>query len=241
MLQAGVRPARDNRGRQKVKKWAVGFSVTLNIVLLALVIWFFSGGATELLVNYFIQPLHQRWLSQFEVLDVQAGDTVFLGDSITEGGSWQELFPATSVRNRGISGDVTAGVIARLEQITRGQPAQLFLMIGTNDLSSGVSEEEIVRNIVAIVDEVHAASPQTEIFVQSVLPRGEAYQAGVESLNRALETAVMERATWINLYPLFLDEAGVSIDDTLSNDELHLHGAAYLRWRDAIVELVVSP
>lgn len=221
-----------------VKKVAVGLSLSLNVVILATLIWFLSGGGVGLFSRYFIEPMHQRWLSQFEVLEVQPGDTVFLGDSITEGGSWHELFPESNVRNRGIGGDVTSGVLARLEQVTKGRPAQVFLLIGTNDLAFGVSQDTIVRNIVEIIEEVHRASPQTEVFVQSVLPRDETYQQAVLSLNQALEVGVAERATWVNLYPLFLDEAGISIDDSFSNDELHLHGAGYLRWRDAIDELV---
>jgi lysophospholipase L1-like esterase len=221
-----------------MKKVAIALSITLNLVILATLIWFLSGGGVGLFVRYFIEPTHQRWLSQFEVLEVQPGDTVFLGDSITEGGSWHELFPESHVRNRGIGGDVTSGVLARLEQITKGRPAQVFLLIGTNDLAFGVPQDTIVRNVLEIIDEVHRASPQTEVFVQSVLPRDETYQQAVESLNQALEAGVAERATWVNLYPLFLDEAGISIDDSFSNDELHLYGAAYLRWRDAIAELV---
>ena len=190
------------------------------------------------MIGLFALPTHERWVSQFEVIRVKPGDTVFLGDSITEGGSWHELFPESNVRNRGIGGDVTMGVIARLDQITDGQPAQIFLLIGTNDLFGGVSQTDIVANIIRIIEEVHDASPQTDVFVQSILPRSESYQESIESLNSALETAIVGKATWVNLYPLFLDETGKSIDDSLSNDELHLLGQGYIVWRDAIAHLI---
>ena len=219
-------------------KIAIGLSITLNVITLAIVIWVWSGRALNFLVSFFRLPTEERWVSQFEVLGVQHGDTVFLGDSITEGGKWHELFPQSNVRNRGIGGDVTTGVIARLEQITDGQPAQIFLMVGTNDLSSRVSQADIVDNIIRIIDKVHDASPQTEVFVQSILPKSKSYQEKLESLNSALETAIAGKATWVNLYPLFLDKAGTSIDDSLSNDELHLLGPGYLVWRDAIAPLI---
>lgn len=222
----------------KMKKIAIGLSITLNVIILAIVILVWSGSALNLLIGLFALPSHERWVSQFEVIRVKPGDTVFLGDSITEGGSWHELFPQSNVRNRGIGGDVTTGVIARLNQITDGQPAQIFLMVGTNDLFGGVSQTDIVANIIRIIEEVHDASPQTDLFVQSILPRSESYQESIESLNSALETAIVGKATWVNLYPLFLDEAGTSIDDSLSNDELHLLGQGYIVWRDAIVHLL---
>ena len=36
--------------------------------------------------------------------------------------------------NRGISGDFTNGVLARLEEITHYKPKAIFLLIGVNDL-----------------------------------------------------------------------------------------------------------
>jgi len=42
----------------------------------------------------------------------------------------------------------------------------------------------------------------------------------------------------LDLYPVFLDAADGSIRNDLSNDELHLLGAGYLAWRDAISALV---
>ena len=221
-----------------MKEIAIGLSVTLNVIILAIVIWVLSGSALNLLISLAAAPSYERWVSQFEVIDVQPGDTVFLGDSITEGGSWHELFPQSNVRNRGIGGDVTTGVIARLDQVTDGQPAQIFLMIGTNDLFGGVSQTDIVANIITIIEKVHNASPQTDMFVQNILPKGKRHQERIESLNSALETAIAGKATWVNLYPLFLDEAGTSIDDLLSNDELHLLGQGYIVWRDAIAHLI---
>jgi hexosaminidase len=51
---------------------------------------------------------HQR-VTHFKSLPQSNGDIIFLGNSITDGGEWQELFDDLSVKNRGISGDVSAG------------------------------------------------------------------------------------------------------------------------------------
>ncbi len=219
---------------------AIGFSIILNVITIGIVIWIWSGRALKYIIRFFSQPIYERSVSQFELIGVKPVDTVFLGDSLTEGGSWHELFPQGNVINRGIGGDVTGGVIARLEQITSGRPAQIFLMIGTNDLSARISQSEIVANIIKIIEIVQDACPSTELFVQSILPKDKASQVRVESLNSALEAAITGKATWVNLYPLFLDKAGTSIDDSFSNDDLHLLGQGYLIWRDAIAHLVNS-
>lgn len=215
-------------------------TITITIAVLALAIWAALGGAVWLVVKYVITPSQERLATQYELLDILPGDTVFLGDSITEGGMWHELFPNTPTRQRGIGGDTTAGVLARLAPIAAAKPKQVFLLIGTNDLFFGVPQPTIIENILKIVNQLHDASPQTEIYVQSVLPRAPKYQQRIESLNSQLEKALNGNATWINLYPLFLNTTGTHIDTTLSNDALHLLGNGYLLWRDTIDHLVAK-
>ena len=70
-----------------MKRFLIGLSIALNLLVIAAVIWVATGGPMSLFLGSFIQPSHQRWVSQFEELPIQAGDIVFLGDSITEGGS----------------------------------------------------------------------------------------------------------------------------------------------------------
>ncbi len=78
----------------------------------------------------------------------------------------------------------------------------------------------------------------SQFEVLGVLPRAVEYRERIESLNRVLAQAVAGRASWVDLYPLFLDEQDGSIADAFSNDELHLLGAGYAVWRDAIETLV---
>lgn len=220
-----------------MKKVAITLSVALNILFLGCAAAVFLGATSGYFIKLFIEPAHERWVSQFEALPIASGDTVFLGDSITEYGAWHELFPESQVRNRGIGGDVTAGVLKRIDQVGLGQPGQVFLLIGTNDLAFGIDEDEIVGNVRKIVDALHAESPETDVYVQSVLPRAAEFRERIESLNAALQPAMDGAATWIDLYPLFLDDDG-SIADAYSNDELHLQGSAYIAWRDKIKTFV---
>ncbi len=220
-----------------MKRILIGLSVLLNVIVLCAVLVLTVAPASLLGVFFgdFLALSYERWVSQFEHLEIQQGDVVFLGDSITEGGAWEELFPGVPVRNRGIGGDTTTGVLERLDQVSRGRPGKVFLKIGTNDLFMAVPEAQIAANVGTIIDEIRATSPATEIYVQSVLPRAAEYREAVESLNGRLMAVAGEKgATWIDLYPHFLDEADGSIRDDLANDELHLMGDGYLIWREQI-------
>lgn len=220
------------------KAWGA-LSVGLNLFVIAAIAWLLLGGGMRFVIWRFITPTHAQRVSHFEAFAAEPGDVVFLGDSITEGGRWEEIFPGARARNRGIGGDTTTGVLARLEQVSERRPAQVFLLIGTNDLFAGVPEAQIAENVAAITTRIRAGSPEAQLFVQSVLPRAAKYRARVESLNARLrEIARDDGATFVDLYPHFLDARDGSIRDDLSNDELHLMGPGYRVWREQIAGYV---
>lgn len=74
-------------------------------------------------------------MEKFKKEPVVPGKIIFLGNSITEGGKWRQLLKDSTVINRGIAGDNTFGVLARLDELVKLKPASLFVLIGTNDLS----------------------------------------------------------------------------------------------------------
>ena len=58
-----------------------------------------------------------------------------MGNSITAGGgNWSLRLDYPNIKNRGIGGDTTDGVLARLDEVIYFQPEAVFLLIGINDL-----------------------------------------------------------------------------------------------------------
>ena len=121
--------------------WRSGF-LTRQVVLPAVAdhAWQLPGLAGRWIARY------NRRVELFASYDVQPGDVVMLGDSITEGADWPALFPGVRIHNQGIGGDDTDGVLRRLALVTDRRPGKVFVMIGTNDIGKGVhSVDEIVR------------------------------------------------------------------------------------------------
>ena len=74
-------------------------------------------------------------MEMFAFQPLNQGDIVFVGDSITElGMSWAHRFDDLRVRNRGIKGDMTYGVLERLNEMINTPPKAIFIMIGVNDI-----------------------------------------------------------------------------------------------------------
>jgi lysophospholipase L1-like esterase len=182
----------------------------------------------------------------FQTTPIKEGAIVFLGDSITEGGSWNEMFKDSDILNRGIGGDTTRGVLNRLDEVIRHQPSKLFLMIGTNDIGFGIDTETIAKNYKSILQTIIQDSPKTEIFVQSVLPvtlSATSFlphnNAGVLKLNEGIKKICQKlRLRYIDLHPHFSDANG-NLYSELTNDGLHLLGSGYLLWKE-LIELFVK-
>lgn len=184
-----------------------------------------------------------RRVTLFDQLTVGKKDIIMLGNSLTDGAEWNELLNNRHVKNRGIVGDIIQGYYERMEPILKGQPKKIFILGGVNDVSHDVSGDSIARAMEKLIVLIKTRSPRTKIYLQSMLPfnnevRLWKYLKDREQVvvdgNRALEqVARRQGVTWINLYPLFVDDNG-RLRAEYTNDGLHLMGPAYLIWRDAI-------
>lgn len=218
-----------------MKKILVGLSVALNLVAIGCALYLWRGDAFR---RFFHPTLTAASVSFFEAYPIRRGDIVVLGDSITAGGQWSELFPGERIRNRGIGGDRTEDLLARFTPLTDGPAEKLFIKIGTNDLGADVRQDKILSNYGELLDQLAREIPSTRVYIQSVLPRAGAYRERVEQLNQALASLAKERGlTYIDLYPAFLGDDG-SIRDDLTYDELHLSGAGYREWQRLLAPYV---
>jgi len=87
-------------------------------------------------------------LEDFMLDTINEGEIVMLGNSLTEqGGNWSSKIGARNVRNRGISGDNTDGVMARLGELICARPSVVFVMIGTNDLWTSQRSDMVAEKI----------------------------------------------------------------------------------------------
>ena len=167
---------------------------------------------------------------------IERGGVLFVGDSITlGGGDWSARFPGVAASNQGIGGDRTEALLGRMATITRGTPERVFLMIGTNDLSGGLTVEAVAEGAVAVARGIRRGIPDAELYVQSVLPREAAMADAVEAVNARLAAAADEAGyTYLDIHGAF-DAGDGSLEASLTEDDLHLNEAGYARW-SALIE-----
>jgi lysophospholipase L1-like esterase len=179
--------------------------------------------------------------SIYESLADEENEIIFLGDSITDDGEWSELFKDLKIKNRGIQGDRTDGILKRLQEVVSSSPQKIFLLIGYNDLSKGVKIDAIVLNYEKILQTIKTRSPGTQIYIQSVLPvnynsyKGRVKNRDVIDLNRQLKQLSKKfNAHYLDLYSNFSDADQQLHPDFAGKDGLHLNGKAYLKWKSIL-------
>jgi lysophospholipase L1-like esterase len=170
---------------------------------------------------------------------------VFLGDSLTAHGDWEEWFPDREILNLGVSGDTTEHVVARLDSVVAAKPGAIALLIGTNDLGLRKSVEHLVRNVEYLLVTLRRDLPGTRMLVQSILPRAREFAPQIQDANRHLrQFAPTVRAQYLDLWPAFALDDG-EIDPRFSEDRLHLTPAGYEAWlaelRPALERLEDAP
>lgn len=181
-----------------------------------------------------------NWAVRYEMFlseKIRKNATVFIGDSHVENFDLSCFFD-TLIINRGISGDVTEGVLKRLPEFYRFNPKKIFIEIGLNDILINVPLNRIASNYNRIVHEIIKNSPDAKVYVQSLIPtEKKSVNKKILLLNAELMHICKEqRCSYIDLYELFLKENIINSD--LFSDGFHLNKAGYKVWEKEIFKYV---
>lgn len=197
--------------------------------------------------NDWAQKYYPKRIEAFKKEPLESGEIVFIGNSITEGGGdWSARFGLNHIRNRGIAGDVTDGVLKRLEEVIYSKPKAVFILIGINDLFSlhhtednpalkydkvVPSAEYIAKNILKIAKKIHRESADTKIYVRTLLPSRRAYlKEDIVLVNKLIKkNEAKGYYKVIDLHAQFADEKG-ELPEEFTKDGVHLNKKGYEKW-----------
>jgi lysophospholipase L1-like esterase len=179
----------------------------------------------------------------FEKEPVVAGKIMFLGNSITEGADWRKLLKDSTAINRGISGDITFGVLNRADDVIKRKPSKLFILIGINDLFKEIPDEVILQNIFSFIRQIKSGSPKTQVFIQSILPVNKSFknfpknydkEEHIVTINAQLKKLGKNFGyTYIDLYNQFTNTSQ-QLEEKYSFDGLHLNASGYSLWAEIL-------
>lgn len=117
--------------------------------------------------------------SQFDVLPVQQGDILMIGDEMVHGGEWHELMHSSRVKSRsigwgwpGVGINAVKGCLPAIfhGRPANGIPAKALFYTGTANLLYKQSAESMLKDYAALLEEAHRLSPTTRLVVGTLLP-----------------------------------------------------------------------
>lgn len=185
---------------------------------------------------------YRKKIEAFKTEGINKKDFVFLGNSITAGTDWAKLLNLPNTKNRGISGDITFGVLERLDQVILGKPSKVFILIGINDISRNIPDSIILRNYKSIISRIKEGSKKTKIYFYTLLPVNSSFNRfknhyGKDEhilwLNSEIRKLADKKVTVINLYSYFLDSEN-HLKAELTHDGLHLKPEGYQVWAEVL-------
>ncbi|HEY9665700.1 MAG TPA: GDSL-type esterase/lipase family protein [Coleofasciculaceae cyanobacterium] len=198
------------------------------------------------LKSMYDNPYYWDKKSIFDTLPESEAEIVFLGDSLTDYCEWQEFFRSIRIKNRGISGDTTEGILNRIDEIIQSRPTKIFIMIGINDINQGRQVEDIFNSYEKILTKLRSQTPETSVFIQSLLPvnnrlfPNNLVNQKVILLNEKLRELTQKSSfQYIDLFPYFLD-SNQELDARYTTDGVHVNGQGYLLWKKIIEKDVLS-
>lgn len=178
-------------------------------------------------------------------------ESVFMGDSITEG--WATADPSFFKNNnfvgRGIGGQVTSQMLLRFrEDVINLKPKQVIILAGTNDIAENqgpISLDKILGNIVSMTE--LAKANNISVVLCSVLP---AYDFGwrkglrpaekVIALNKMIENyAKKEHIPYIDYHAQMKDSRN-GLDKIYTEDEIHPTAKGYEKMETILMKKLAS-
>ncbi len=148
----------------------------------------------------------------FKDISTDKPKNILLGDSLSHWFLPSRLPSNATWLNQGISGDKSFQTINRLEPLRGQQVDNIYIMLGTNDIRYGSSDEDILNNIRNIISKAKTMDIVSNIIVQSILPTRLDNMPifRIRSLNNQIKIITeQEQIKYLNVFDSMLDSNDV--------------------------------
>lgn len=173
-------------------------------------------------------------------VEVKFEDSVFMGDSITEGFAFNEILPRESV----IAGaGTTAGFIYDdIGDLVEKKPDNIFIMLGSIDILMPVDDpKELFRNdLTKLINKIKDELPESKIYLQSITPvtqealKEEPRYERIDEYNEVLK----ELTGSLSVNYIDIGELVKENPDSYAEDGIHFKKEFYQLWLENLPKLM---
>ncbi|WP_019518952.1 GDSL-type esterase/lipase family protein [Faucicola boevrei] len=169
---------------------------------------------------------------------------IALGDSLTYGygAEKHQAYPTIlakktgwQIRNAGINGDTSAGVLARLDEIIQQKPSLVLLGIGGNDVLRRVNPSETTENITKIVQQLKNQNINVILIAEPHLSTSALF-------GKASDNPIYQKIADSEQVILFAKGDGgwseILSNEKLKSDQIHANAAGYAKFADNLYQFL---
>lgn len=169
----------------------------------------------------------------------QFKNSVFIGDSITEGFTFNEILPSENVM---AGAGATAGYIYEeyMDDLAEKKPDNVFIMLGSDDMLMPVDDPKALfeSDMTKLIDKIKEEVPDAKIYLQSITPVTQ------EALNSDGRYKIMDEFNELireladKLSVNYVDIAAIINEnpDLFAEDGIHFKKEFYQLWLDKLAE-----
>ena len=224
---------KSNKQKVSINTFKDNYNVLITVIFVLMII--FVG---FLIFHYTTFNHHKvKVVTKIKEVEKVPDNYLFLGDSITDFYDLDKYYPDMPTVNSGVSGNTTEDILKDMKKRAyQYNPSKVFLLIGTNDLDTKHSKEDIVNNVEKIISELKENRPKAELYIESIYPvnpdvrrskSGNRNNDDIKQINKELKKYCKEnKINYINLYDLLKDEDD-NLKEEYTKDGLHLSDEGY--------------
>ena len=224
---------KSNKQKVSINTFKDNYNVLITVIFVLMII--FVG---FLIFHYTTFNHHKvKVVTKIKEVEKVPDNYLFLGDSITDFYDLDKYYPDMPTVNSGVSGNTTEDILKDMKKRAyQYNPSKVFLLIGTNDLDTKHSKEDIVKNVEKIISELKENRPKAELYIESIYPvnpdvrrskSGNRNNDDIKQINKELKKYCKEnKINYINLYDLLKDEDD-NLKEEYTKDGLHLSDEGY--------------
>jgi lysophospholipase L1-like esterase len=188
-----------------------------------------------------VSRVRPRLETQFDYIK-QHSDIVFVGDSLTASGLWEEAFRGQTIACRGQPGQTVQEILQWADNVVALSPKKIFVMAGVNDVYRATPLQEIVDAYTRLIECFTACGAQ--VIIQSTIEcngaiAGKARLLAIRELNEQLKVLASRnpQVKWLDLNESMANNGGLRVEFAAA-DGKHLSAQGYLAWYQALRPLV---
>ena len=192
----------------------------------------------ERLVKEYYEAKYVKYAQENEKYADYEVDVAFIGDSLTDGYDIEKYYPEYLVSNRGIGGETTHGLLARLDlSVYQLKPKVVVMLIGANNFDTMFEDYE------DLIIGIRQNLPETELIVCSLTSMGGEHWGRKNQLaafNNVKIKAYAEKhgCHFVDLFTPLLNLETNEIYEHYTTDGGHLTAEGYIVLTSAIKPVI---